>query len=150
MHEDMQEKPLSILIVEDSAVDYESIMRAFKRLEITNPVHYCKSGDDALDFLYHRGVYSSHKAEKVDIIMLDLNLPGTDGREVIEIVKHDLTLKHIPIIVLTTSNSQSDVKSCYLNGANAYINKPVKWEDLLGVLGAFKKFWLESNLVVER
>ena len=91
---------------------------------------HCASGDDALDFLYHRGRYTPATAPRPGIILLDLNLPGTDGREVLAEIKAEHGLADIPVVVLTTSADQRDVEACYQAGANSYVQKPVDLDAL--------------------
>ena len=133
-----------ILLVEDSPEDYEATVRAFKRSGLKNPIFRCEDGDNALDFLRHRGLYTDpEQAPRPGVILLDLNLPGTDGREVLTEIKGDEQLKQIPVIVLTTSNDARDVDSCYLAGANNYIQKPVDMEGFLRAIERLKGYWFE-------
>lgn len=123
-----------ILLVEDSPEDYATTVRALKKSGLANPIFRCESGDEALDFLYQRGAYSDPaSAPRPGIVLLDLNLPGTDGREVLAEVKGDADLRSIPILVLTTSSDDRDIERCYQSGANSYIKKPV---DLVGFMQA--------------
>jgi CheY-like chemotaxis protein len=133
-----------ILLVEDSPEDYEATVRAFKRSGLQNPIFRCEDGDNALDFLYRRGRYSDpEQAPRPGVILLDLNLPGTDGREVLTEIKQDDELKQIPVIVLTTSNDARDVDSCYQAGANSYIQKPVDMEGFIQAIERLKGYWFE-------
>jgi CheY-like chemotaxis protein len=133
-----------ILLVEDSPEDFEATLRAFKRSGLKNPIFRCEDGDDALDFLYHRGRYTDlEQAPRPGVILLDLNLPGTDGREVLTEIKKDDSLKHIPVIVLTTSNDNRDVESCYQSGANSYIQKPVDMEGFIRAIERLNGYWFE-------
>ncbi|MBV9124993.1 MAG: response regulator, partial [Planctomycetes bacterium] len=102
-----------ILLVEDSPEDYEATVRVLRKSGLANPIFRCVDGDDALDFLHHRGAYADPaRAPRPSIILLDLNLPGTDGREVLTDIKRDEHLKLIPVIVLTTSRDERDISSC--------------------------------------
>ena len=133
-----------ILLVEDSPEDFEATVRAFKRSGLKNPIFRCEDGDGALDFLHHRGRYSdAEQAPRPGVILLDLNLPGTDGREVLTEIKRDESLRHIPVIVLTTSNDDRDVEACYQAGANSYIQKPVDMEGFLRAIERLKGYWFE-------
>jgi CheY-like chemotaxis protein len=133
-----------ILLVEDSPEDYEATVRAFKRSGLKNPIFRCEDGDNALDFLYRRGRYENpEESPRPGVILLDLNLPGTDGREVLTEIKQDEQLKQIPVIVLTTSNDSRDVDSCYLAGANSYIQKPVDMEGFIRAIERLKGYWFE-------
>ena len=119
----------SILLVEDSPEDYEVTVRAFRKANLVNPVFRCQDGEEALDYLYQRGRYADpEQAPRPGLILLDLNLPGTDGREVLAQVKSDAQLRTIPVIVLTTSADERDIEGCYRAGANSYIQKPVSLE----------------------
>jgi len=141
----MRETPSQpILLVEDSPEDYEATERAFRRSGLKNPIHRCADGDEALDYLYRRGAYADPaRAPRPGIILLDLNLPGTDGREVLETVKGDGVLKQIPVIVLTTSADARDVEACYLAGANSYIQKPVDLPGFMKAIERLHDYWFE-------
>jgi CheY-like chemotaxis protein len=133
-----------ILLVEDSPEDYEATVRAFKRSGLKNPIFRCEDGDNALDFLHRRGRYENpDESPRPGVILLDLNLPGTDGREVLTEIKKDEQLKQIPVIVLTTSNDSRDVDSCYQAGANSYIQKPVDMEGFIRAIERLKGYWFE-------
>lgn len=133
-----------ILLVEDSNEDYETAIRAFKKSHLLNPVHRCVDGDQALDYLYKKGKYKEDPNwKRPGIILLDLNLPGTDGREVLEEIKKTLELKKIPIVVLTTSHDERDIERCYEAGANSYIVKPVTMEGMVKAVERLKEFWFE-------
>lgn len=133
-----------ILLVEDSPEDFEATVRAFKRSGLKNPIYRCDDGDGALDFLHRRGRYADpEQAPRPGVILLDLNLPGTDGREVLSQIKKDESLKLIPVIVLTTSIDQRDVESCYQAGANSYIQKPVDMDGFLRAIERLKGYWFE-------
>ena len=134
-----------ILLVEDSPEDYETTERAFRRSGLKNPIFRCSDGDDALDFLFRRGSYAD--APRPGVVLLDLNLPGTDGREVLAQVKGDPRLRTIPVVVLTTSADERDVESCYRAGANSYIQKPVSLESFLRAIQVLKSYWFEIVLL---
>ncbi len=133
-----------ILIVEDSPVDYETTVRALKKAGISNNITHCEDGDQALDYLFHRGTYNdSTKYPKPGVILLDLNLPGTDGREVLAELKSCNELKKIPVIVLTTSSDEKDIEQCYEHGANSYIHKPVDIEGFFKAIERLTNYWFE-------
>jgi len=133
-----------ILLVEDSPEDYEATVRAFKRSGLKNPIYRCEDGENALDFLHRRGPYADpERSPRPGVILLDLNLPGTDGREVLTEIKRDDQLKQIPVIVLTTSNDSRDVESCYQAGANSYIQKPVDTEGFVRAIERLNGYWFE-------
>ena len=134
----------TILIVEDSDDDYISTMRAFKNANLVNPVQRCTNGDQALDYLFQRGEFAAPgKAPRPSIILLDLNLPGTDGREVLRVVKSDPQLRQIPVVVLTTSYARQDITRCYDAGANSYVQKPVDFTGFIEAITRLKEYWLE-------
>lgn len=130
-----------ILLVEDSPEDFETTKRAFRRSGLKNPIHRCADGDEALDFLFRRGSHAD--AARPGVILLDLNLPGTDGREVLSEIKADPNLKQIPVIVLTTSSDSRDVSACYSAGANSYIQKPVDLDGFMRAIERLNDFWFE-------
>jgi len=133
-----------ILLVEDSPEDFEATVRALRKSGLANPIHRCEDGDEALDYLFHRGAYADPaKAPRPGVILLDLNLPGTDGREVLAEVKRDEGLKTIPVVVLTTSSDERDIARCYQEGANSYINKPVDLDGFIRAVQRLTDYWFE-------
>lgn len=137
-----------ILLVEDSPEDYEATVRALRRAGLANPIHRCEDGDDALDYLFRRGRHAdTASASRPGIILLDLNLPGTDGREVLAEVKADPALRTIPVVILTTSTDARDVERCYAAGANSYIKKPVDLDGFMQAIQRLKEFWFEIVIV---
>jgi CheY-like chemotaxis protein len=133
-----------ILLVEDSPEDFEATVRALRKAGVANPVYRCEDGDEALDYLHRRGRYADPAtAPRPGIILLDLNLPGTDGREVLEEIKADASLQLIPVVVLTTSTDERDVERCYRAGANSYIKKPVDLDGFLQAIRRLTEFWFE-------
>ena len=134
----------TILLVEDSPEDFETTVRSLHKAGLKNPIVRCVDGDDALDYLFQRGEYGSPASvPRPGIVLLDLNLPGTDGREVLEEVKKDPTLKAIPIVVLTTSSDERDIEKCYQLGANSYIQKPVDLDGFMKSMARMKDYWFE-------
>lgn len=137
-----------ILIVENSDDDYEATERAMRRSgNLLNPIFRCRSGQDALDFLYQQGDYTPATAPRPGLILLDLNMPGVDGRDVLIQVKNDEDLKNIPVIVLTTSSSERDIEACYKDGANTYITKPVELDGFFKAIERLKQYWLEIAIL---
>jgi CheY-like chemotaxis protein len=116
-------------------------IRALQRAGLKNTIINCSTGDEALDFLYQRGDYAD--AAKPSLVLLDLNLPGTDGREVLEQIKSDKSLRQIPVVVITTSVDHRDIKSCYQAGANSYIQKPVDIDGFFKAIQRLKDYWFE-------
>lgn len=138
----MPEPPTQpILLVEDSPEDFETTQRAFRRSGLKNPILRCADGDEALDFLFHRGSHAD--SPRPGVILLDLNLPGTDGREVLSEIKANDDLKQIPVIVLTTSADERDVQACYQAGASSYIQKPVDVEGFMKAIERLNDYWFE-------
>lgn len=136
-----------ILLVEDSEDDYEATTRAFKRANLHNPIVWCKSGQEALDFLRHEGAYEGKNDERPGLIMLDLNMPGMDGRKTLQLIKEDAELKCTPVIILTTSADERDIDSCYHMGANTYVQKPVSFDGLIEAIKRLKEYWFEIALL---
>jgi two-component system response regulator len=133
-----------ILLVEDSAEDVEATMRALRKAGLANPIHHCHDGDEALDYLKRRGKYAgSAKVPRPGVVLLDLNLPGTDGREVLAEAKGDPELRRIPVIILTTSSDERDIQRCYEAGANSYVKKPVDLEGFLQAIQRLSDYWFE-------
>ena len=145
----MEEKSFqTILIVEDSDDDYMATVRAFKKANIVNPVKRCTNGDQAIDYLLQRGEFTDpDKAPRPNIILLDLNLPGTDGREVLRKIKADPKLQKIPVIVLTTSNAEQDIEQCYAAGANSYVQKPVDLVGFIQSIARLTDYWFNVSLL---
>jgi CheY-like chemotaxis protein len=133
-----------ILLIEDSVEDVEATIRALRKVGFANPIHHCSDGDEALDYLHRRGKYADQaNAPRPGVVLLDLNLPGTDGREVLVEAKTYPLLRSIPIIVLTTSGDERDVQRCYDAGANSYIKKPVDFDGFLGAIRRLTDYWFE-------
>jgi chemotaxis family two-component system response regulator Rcp1 len=135
-----QSKPIEILLVEDSPSDAALTIEALKAGKIANRLSHVEDGVDAMDFLRRRGKYAD--AARPDLIMLDLNLPRMDGRDVLAEIKNDPDLKIIPIIVLTTSRSDKDILKSYELNANCYITKPVDFDHFIEVVKSIENFWL--------
>jgi two-component system response regulator len=137
-----------ILLVEDSPEDFEATVRALKRAGLANPILRCEDGDEALDYFFRRGRYADPAlSPRPGIVLLDLNLPGTDGREVLAAVKADPDLRAIPVVVLTTSTDERDVERCYQVGANSYMKKPVDLAGFMQAIQRMKDFWFEVVIV---
>ncbi len=136
-----------ILLVEDNPEDYATTVRALERVGVHNPVYRCEDGDDALDYLYQRGAYDRQSAPMPGVILMDLNLPGTDGREVLAEIKADIRLKWVPVIVLTTSTDERDVRACYEAGANSYVRKPVNLSGFMDAVARLKDFWFDVAIL---
>ncbi len=133
-------RPIEILLVEDNPGDVRLTREALKEDKVRNNLHVVEDGLAALDWLRREGKYDS--APRPDIILLDLNLPKKDGREVLSEIKTDNDLKRIPVVVLTTSKDEEDVLRAYNFNANCYITKPVDLEQFIRVVKAIEQFWL--------
>ncbi|MBD2294542.1 response regulator [Anabaena sphaerica FACHB-251] len=145
-----EDKSINILVIEDSDEDFESFKRIMKSLNFTKPIYRCSDGDTALEFLFQEGDYIEPEiAPRPHLILLDLNLPGTDGREVLEAVKNHEELKSIPIVVFTTSSNQKDVKFCYQTGVNNYILKPMGASALTETVNILMRYWFEFSILPE-
>ncbi len=131
----------NILLVEDNPDDYEATVRSLKRNHFMNPVKWCKNGKDALEFLHGTGKYESDQTVTPDLVLLDLNMPGVDGRKVLSEMKKNDRLRQIPVVVLTTSTDAKDVDACYDLGASTYIQKPVSFEGLTEAIRTMKDYW---------
>jgi two-component system response regulator len=129
-----------VLLVEDSPGDVRLTREAFKDAKVHINLHVASDGAKAMAFLKREGAYAS--APRPDMILLDLNLPKKDGREVLEEIKEDPTLKTIPVVILTTSSSETDILGSYRLHANCYITKPVGLEGFLTVVKSIDSFWL--------
>ena len=133
-----------LLLVEDSPEDREATIRALKKAGLANPIYCCSDGDDALDYLFQRGKYEDKSlSPRPSVILLDLNMPGTDGRQVLAEVKASDELKTIPVIVLTTSTDDRDITGCYMIGANSYVKKPVDLDGFMQSVQRLKDYWFE-------
>ena len=132
--------PVEILLVEDNPGDERLTREALKEGKVYNNLHWVKDGVEAMEFLYRRGKYRD--APRPDIILLDLNLPKKDGREVLQEIKADDALKRIPVVVLTTSKAEEDVLKTYNLHANCYVTKPVDLEKFIVVVRSIDIFWL--------
>lgn len=134
--------PLNILMVDDNPADVRLAMEAFKGGTVGKTLHVVKDGVDAMSFLRREGDH--HAAPRPDVILLDLNLPRKDGREVLAEVKADPELRRIPTIVLTTSRAETDIVKSYDLHANCYVVKPVDLDKFFDLIRSFEKFWLSS------
>jgi two-component system, chemotaxis family, response regulator Rcp1 len=139
-HADRVAPPVEILLVEDNLGDARLTREALKEGKVYNNLHWVKDGVEALDFLRKKGKHKD--APKPDIILLDLNLPKKDGREVLEDIKGDDKLKRIPVVILTTSQAEEDVLKTYTLHANCYVTKPVDLEQFIKVVKSIDNFWL--------
>ncbi len=144
----MNDKEQIILVVEDNADDFEATYRSLRKAGICNKILRCEDGDDALDYLFRQGKYQDPETSpRPGVILLDLNLPGTDGKEVLQEVKADPNLKDIPVIVLTTSTDERDIKACYDAGANSYMSKRIDLKEFMEAIQRMSDFWLQIAIL---
>ncbi|QRK08794.1 response regulator [Archangium violaceum] len=143
-------RELPILVVEDNDEDFDMLQMTFQGVGIPNPLYRCAEGEEALAFLHRTGRYAGPEpAPRPGLILLDLNLAGLDGRQVLEHVKNDPLLKSIPVIVFSTSDNPKDVQSVYANGASGYLLKPVDLTRFERMIQLFKDFWLDHIVMPE-
>jgi CheY-like chemotaxis protein len=136
---------LPILVVEDSAEDFLALGRAFRKNALQNPVLRCSDGDQALEYLQGYGKHPAWPKSLPAIMLLDLNMPGTDGRAVLDVVKHDPQLHNIPVIIFSTSSNSRDIDDCYRLGANSYLTKPVSYTELEEKIRLTIQYWLGAS-----
>ncbi len=132
--------PIEILLVEDNPGDIQLTREVFKEAKIPTHLHVVEDGQSAIDFLYHRQNYIN--APRPDLILLDLNLPKKNGLEVLAEIRTDSLFRTIPIIILTTSQSEKDILKSYQLQANCFITKPFGLEEFIAVVQAIRDFWL--------
>ena len=133
---------VTILLVEDNPADARLVKEAFKYFKIKNKIYVAEDGFEAMHFLKNEEKYA--EAPKPDIILLDLNLPRKDGREVLKEIKENEDLKLIPVVILTTSLAEEDILNTYKNNANCYITKPVDLDQFISVINSIQDFWLNK------
>ncbi len=133
-------RPIEILLVEDNPGDVRLTREALKDGKVTNNLSVVRDGEQAMAFLRRESDYA--EAPRPDLILLDLNLPRKDGREVLSEIKADQDLRRIPVVILTTSNHEHDILEAYDLNANCYITKPVDLDQFIGVVRSISSFWL--------
>lgn len=133
-------KPIEILLVEDNPGDYRLAMEVFKEAKVNNTLHIVTDGVEAIKFLNNEGKYED--SPRPDLILLDLNLPKKDGKEVLADIKADENLKRIPVVILTVSSAEEDIVKSYDLHANAYITKPIDLDQFINVVHSIENFWL--------
>ena len=135
-----KDRPVELLLIEDNSGDILLTKEAFEEIQFAENMSVVTDGEAAIDFLYKRGRFSD--APTPDLIILDLNIPRVNGRELLAKIKSDNLLKKIPVIVLSTSKSDRDIKTCYDLQANCYLIKPVDFEEFLEIVTYIRDFWL--------
>ncbi|MFC3860406.1 response regulator [Deinococcus antarcticus] len=136
----MPNTTVEILLVEDSEPDILLTQEAFEDASVKNRLHVARDGEEALCFLKRQGTYQG--APRPDVILLDINMPRKNGLEVLQEIKADPELASIPVLMLTTSQAEDDVRNAYARHANGYVVKPVGFENFLDAIRAFEHFWL--------
>lgn len=134
-----------ILLAEDNANDVELIVTALKDARLANEIVVARDGVQALDFLFRRGEFAGRSSAQPAVILLDLKMPRVDGREVLRQIRADATLHELPVVVLTSSREESDLLQSYELGANAYVVKPVDFEEFIAAVGKLGFFWALLN-----
>lgn len=132
--------PVEIMIIEDNEGDVRLAREALRESKIRNTIHHVPDGVEAMEFLHRQGKYT--RAPRPDLILLDLNLPRMDGREVLTAIKNDADLKHIPVVILTVSSDEIDIFKSYNLHANCYITKPIDLDQFIHVVKSIEDFWL--------
>ncbi|MBJ6979237.1 MULTISPECIES: response regulator [unclassified Luteimonas] len=135
-----------ILLVEDNPDDVELTRIAFAQAQIANPLHVVDNGVEALDYLFGRGQWAGQvRHDAPALVLLDLNMPRMDGREVLQAIRADSDTRSLPVVVMTTSTEPFDVEACYSLGANSYIRKPVDFDQFMGAVKQVGLYWLMLN-----
>jgi two-component system response regulator len=138
----MEKEPFSVLMAEDDEHDIIATRRAWKKHSISNPLFIVNNGEECLDFLYLRGKYKDRESTpQVGILLLDINMPKMDGLSVLEHIKNDENMRSLPVVILTTSKNETDRLISYKLGANAYIIKPVGFENFSEAIRTIQLFW---------
>jgi len=137
-------KPITILIADDDADDRMLARDALSESRLVNDLRFVEDGEDLMQYLRREGKYADpHAAPEPGLILLDLNMPRKDGREALREIKGDASLRHIPIVVLTTSQAEEDIYRSYDLGVNSFITKPVTFDGLVAVMKALGRYWFE-------
>lgn len=142
-------RPATILLVDDDPGDQKLITVSLKNQRIANELHIAGSGEEAMDFLYQRGKYSDG-TPRPDLILLDLNMPGMGGKEFLRQIKQDERMKTIPVVILTSSDSDADIIDTYNLHASGYVKKPVKMEDFKRVVKEINEYWFVLSILPPR
>jgi len=136
----MNATPVRILLMEDDPGDVELILEALHDAKIALAIDHVSDGEEGMRYLRKEGAYAG--ATRPDLVLLDLNMPRMDGREVLEALKGDRGLRSIPVVILTTSDAEQDIMASYDLGANCYLKKPLGLDDFLHVVKSVENFWL--------
>lgn len=137
-------KEITIVMAEDDPDDRLLAIEALEEARLANDLYCVENGEELMDYLYRRGRFEGpDSSPQPGIILLDLNMPKKDGREALKEIKEDPDLKHIPVVILTTSQAEEDIYRSYNLGANSYITKPVTFEGLVTIMKDLGKYWFE-------
>jgi CheY-like chemotaxis protein len=135
---------VTILLADDDEEDRSMTISALRERRVANAIHCVGDGEELSDYLFHRGAYAdAERWPTPGLILLDLNMPRKDGREVLAEIKADEALRSIPVVVLTTSQAEEDIARTYDLGVNSFITKPVTFDGLVQAMDAFSRYWLE-------
>jgi CheY-like chemotaxis protein len=134
-----------ILLAEDNANDVELILTAFQDAGLANEIVVAHDGQEAMDFLYSRGAYTGRPSTAPALVLLDLKMPRVDGREVLRVMREDPALRTVPAVILTSSKEEADLLETYRLGANAYVVKPVAFDEFINAVGRLGIFWVSLN-----
>ena len=140
-------KEVEILLAEDDAADAEMTLRALRRNNLANKVHWVKDGEEALDYIACRGAYAGRDPAPPRLVMLDLKMPKVDGIEVLRSLKADPATRAVPVVIMTSSSEERDVVASYELGVNSYIVKPVNFEAFLETVAKIGLYWVLTNRV---
>lgn len=135
--------PVTILLADDDSDDRMLARDALAESRLANDLRFVQDGEELMDYLYRRNKYSNEEAPRPGLILLDLNMPRKDGREALREIKSDPNLRHIPIVVLTTSKAEEDIYRTYDLGVNSFITKPVTFDGLVSVMRGLGRYWFE-------
>jgi two-component system response regulator len=135
----MLNQNIEVLLIEDDPGDIELTQVALTKSKLRINLNTVSDGEEALAYLHQEGDYS--QSPKPNLILLDLNLPGLSGREILQAIKSEQQLRHIPVVVLTTSDAEQDVLKSYESGASCYVNKPIGFKEFMKIVGAIEQFW---------
>ncbi len=144
----MKRRPCTILLVDDDPSDQFLVQEGMRMANLSYDLRVAGDGDEALDYLYRRGRFAQpQRSPRPDLILLDLNMPRCDGRQVARAVKSDPNLRYIPIVVFTTSSLDQDVQNLYEIGVNTFVQKPMNFDQFTEVLRDLSQFWLERAIL---
>jgi CheY-like chemotaxis protein len=139
----MKKECITILVADDDADDRMLTKEALEESRLANDIRFVEDGVELLDYLKNTGKYKGAETPRPGLILLDLNMPKMDGREALRHIKSDNDLRHIPVVVLTTSKAEEDIYKSYETGSNSYVSKPVTFEGLVDVIRSLGRYWFE-------